>query len=120
MRWFILVLVLLIQNVLSAQELLERAINFHDPNQQWSKFNGSFEVLMKTPGSTDRLSVISMDFPRQQFALEVKKDSIFYTYIFDKDRCETSLNGSKEISDENRKKYRLTCDGGKMMQDYYT
>ncbi len=125
MRLFIFVLALLVQNMVLAQaisskELLEKAIEFHDPEGKWGKFKGTFEVLMRTPGSTDRLSVISMDFPGQQFTLEVEKDSVSYTYVFDKDQCETSLNGSKEISDENRKKYRLTCDSGRMMRDYYT
>lgn len=105
---------------ISSRELLDKAIAFHDPNNHWDAFSGSFKVLMQTPNSSDRLSLIHMDFPKQQFTLEVKKDEDSYSYSFNKETCETSLNGSMEISDENRKKYRLTCESGKMMQNYYT
>ncbi len=105
---------------LTSEELLDRAISFHDPNGLWNTFNGSFKVLMETPNSSDRLSTISMNHPEQKFRLKVEKDNVSYSYIFDKDSCLTKLNDSEEISKEDREKYRLTCDRGKMMRNYYT
>ncbi len=105
---------------LTSNELLNRAIAFHDPNNQWKSFNGDFQILMQTPKSSDRLSLINLNIPKQQFTLQVKKDSVSYTYAFDREKCVTSLNGSAEVSEEDRKKFRLTCDRGKMMRNYYT
>ena len=105
---------------LTSTELLDRAIAFHDPNGIWNTFNGNFKVLMETPNSSDRLSTLSMNHSEQKFKLKVEKDNVSYSYIFDKDTCSTTLNGSEEISDEDRKKYRLTCERGKMMRNYYT
>ncbi len=105
---------------LTSKELLDKAIEFHDPNGAWSTFNGNFKVLMETPSSSDRLSTLSMNHPKQKFGLEVEKDNVSYGYIFEKDSCSTSLNGSDQISDEDREKYRLTCERGKMMRNYYT
>ena len=105
---------------LTGKELLENAIAFHDPNGKWKSFEGSFQVLMETPNSSNRLSTITMDNPSQQFTLQVEKDSASYAYTFDKELCETTLNGSKEVSDADRKTYRLTCERGTMMRNYYT
>ncbi|NAY91469.1 hypothetical protein GTQ34_06030 [Muricauda sp. JGD-17] len=105
---------------LSSSELLNKAIAFHDPNGQWNAFKGTFKVLMKTPNSNDRLSTLSMNHPEQTFKLSVEKDGASYSYTFNGDRCITELNGSTEISEEDRKKLRLTCERGKMMRNYYT
>ncbi|WP_222982919.1 DUF6503 family protein [Flagellimonas meishanensis] len=101
-------------------DLLDSTIAFHDPNGQWKAFKGSFKVLMKTPNSSDRLSAISMDHPGRTFELNVEKDETVYSYVFDGERCTTTLNGSSQISEEDRKTHRLTCDRGKMMRNYYT
>ncbi|WP_420603295.1 DUF6503 family protein [Flagellimonas sp.] len=125
MRFSILVLALLLSNAFYAQkvtsnELLNKAIAFHDPNGQWNIFNSTFEVLMKTPNSTDRLSIINLNIPREQFILQVEKDSVSYAYTFDRKKCATSLNGSTKITEEDRKTYRLTCERGTIMRNYYT
>lgn len=125
MRWIILLLVLLTNNVLKAQtitspELLDKAIAFHDPNGQWSQLNNTFTVLMKTPKSSDRLSVIDINIPREQFKLQVEKDNNSYPYSFNKQDCVTHLNGSTDITEEDRNEYRLTCERGTMMRNYYT
>ncbi|WP_420321126.1 DUF6503 family protein [Flagellimonas sp.] len=125
MRQIILAFMLIAANItwaqtLTSNELLNRAIAFHDPNNQWKSFNGDFQILMQTPKSSDRLSLINLNIPKQQFTLQVKKDSVSYTYAFDREKCVTSLNGSAEVSEEDRKKFRLTCDRGKMMRNYYT
>ncbi|MCL6266856.1 DUF6503 family protein [Flagellimonas myxillae] len=125
MRYLTLILALLIGNAhmaqtISSEELLEKAIAFHDPDGQWKAFNSSFKVRMETPGSSDRSSLIQLNIPKQQFNLDVEKDGVTYRYAFDKKDCTTSLNGKSEISEEDRKEYRLTCERGQVMRDYYT
>ena len=127
MRIFIIISITVLSGIaplqsqkLTSTELLDRAISFHDPDGAWNTFNGNFKVLMETPTSSDRLSVLWMNHPEQKFGLEVKKDNVSYRYIFEKDSCLTTLNGSDQISKEDREKYRLTCERGKMMRNYYT
>lgn len=105
---------------LTGEKLLQNAINFHDPNKNWDSFDSRFKVIMETPNSSDRLSVIHLDFLQKQFDLTVTKDDITYRYKLDKDTCELFLNGSKDFSDSERDKYRLTCKRANMMKDYYT
>jgi hypothetical protein len=125
MRYFILLLALCLGNLslaqgITAEQLLDKTIAFHDPNGNWKTFDGEFKVLMRSPNSSDRLSTIAINIPKQQFNLLVKKDGDSYTYTFDKGNCSTTLNGSTEISEEHRKNYRLTCERGEMMKNYYT
>jgi hypothetical protein len=40
----------------TGNELLEKAIQFHDPNNNWKTFNGELFVTMKTPKNGDRKS----------------------------------------------------------------
>ena len=125
MRYFILFVALCLGTIsqaqdISAEQLLDKTIAFHDPNGNWKTFDGDFKVLMKSPNSSDRLSTITLDIPERQFHLLVEKDGVSYTYAFDKGNCTTTLNGSAEISDEDRKTYRLTCDRGETMKNYYT
>ena len=56
-----LVLILISNNLfsqeISGKELLNNAINFHDPMNNWVDFNGSFIVKMITPDEKIRESL---------------------------------------------------------------
>ena len=104
----------------NGEELLDKAIAYHDPNGNWENFKGGFQITMETPSSSDRVSKIHIDLPREEFILDVAKEKDSYAYIIEKDSCKISLNGHIEISNEDAKRLRLTCERGAMMKDYYT
>ena len=83
---------------LSADEVLQKAIAFHDPSGSWENLKTSFKVVMETPSRPERTSIIRVDFPKQEFSLDVQQDGNSYAYNFDKDSCER----------------------GNFMKDYYT
>ena len=101
-------------------ELLDKAIAFHDPNSNWDSFKGKLEITMERPNATKRISHITMDLPQQLFSLEVQKDNDAYGYYSQTDSCRLLLNGSVNISEEESKKFRLSCERGRTMQNYYT
>ncbi len=125
MRRLVFSILLLIGNVTIAQELsgtdlLDKAITFHDPNNNWGSFNGNLTIKMESPNSSDRLSIVSIDVPNSMFELEVTKDGDSYTYKIGREHCQISLNGSSTISKDDLEKFRLSCERGKMYRDYYT
>lgn len=125
MRFFVSFLILLfslssISQELSGNELLEKAIAYHDPNGNWESFKGGFQVTMETPNSSNRVSKIHIDLLREEFVLDVVKEKDSYAYIIKKDSCKISLNGSLEITAQQSKAHRLNCERGIMMKDYYT
>ena len=60
--------------------MLEKAIQFHDPKNQWSSFNGTLYVKMETPKRSPRLSKITIDLPNEYFRVRAKRDSISNIY----------------------------------------
>jgi len=124
-RWSAIALMVLVIQPIFAQnptgrELLEKAIAFHDPNDHWKTFMGTLRVTMEKPNSSNRVSTIFMNLPHAKFELEVSKDGDTYSYDIQENRCEITLNGATTISEEDVKKFRLSCERGKMYRDYYT
>jgi len=105
---------------LSAEEVLEKAIAFHDPNGNWENMKTSFKVVMETPDRPKRTSIISVDFPKQEFILDVEQDGNSYSYKLKKDACTITFNGSQEFSKAQAEEFRLNCERGNTMKDYYT
>ena len=104
----------------SPREILERAIAFHDPNDQWGSFKGEFKIIMQTPSSSERESKIALDLPKQRFTLDVVKDADRYGYAIDQDSCSVHLNGETNPKEEDRSRLRLSCERGTMFKNYYT
>jgi hypothetical protein len=50
---------------INAQELLDKAIQFHDPSGGWSRFNGTLTVAMQLPEGATRVSTIDINLPQE-------------------------------------------------------
>ncbi|MEO2051143.1 MAG: DUF6503 family protein [Allomuricauda sp.] len=105
---------------LTADEVLQKAIAYHDPNGNWNALNTSFKVVMETPDRPERTSTISVDFPNQLFLLKVNQDGNTYTYNLKGNDCSFTLNGNATVSETDAKKFRLSCERGNFMKNYYT
>ena len=105
---------------LTGQQLLEKAIKFHDPNGNWDSFKGAFFVSMKTPKKPNRNSEIAIDLPRQRFSVKATSGKNTSEYHIDKDSIQIVFNGTKNPSEEILNKNKLSVARAKMYQDYYT
>lgn len=125
MRYFFLSVTLVISLVSFSQELtgsqlLDKSIDYHDPNANWSSFKGNFAVTMSTPDGKERISNLTLNLPQEYFQVSSAKDSVILKQTLNKGDCELMLNGSIELSEEDKKTHRLTCERAKMYKDYYT
>ena len=105
---------------ITGDELLAKAIQFHDPNGNWETFKGELFVTMETPKNGDRVSKININLPKQYFSVVAKRDTIITTYVLDKDEINFSLNGDKNPSEENKKKFSLNAERANLYKNYYT
>lgn len=105
---------------ITGDELLEKSIQFHDPNGNWATFNGKLFVTMEIPDKSSRKSKININLPEEYFSVEAIRDTIVTKYTVDKGVCSSSLNGNKNPSEEIKKKFSLNCDRAKMYKNYYT
>lgn len=104
---------------LTAEELLDKTINYHDPNSNWNTFNGNFKVTMTTPNQTPRASDISINLPAQFFSLTAVKDNNSQTYTIGKDNCFLFYN-EKELSTAEAEEKKMTCERATMYKNYYS
>lgn len=72
---------------ITGQQLLDRAINAHDPNGNWNSFKGNLQVTMSTPDKPARVSDILIDLPAQKFSVTATRDSVMTAYIVDKENA---------------------------------
>ncbi|WOI23717.1 DUF6503 family protein [Nonlabens ulvanivorans] len=123
MRFFYLFLFLntfiLQAQELTGQQLLDKAIQHHDPDGNWQTFQDYFQVTMTTTGNPDRVSNIDINLPAERFALVVNRDSITTSYVVEKgDATVLKIDEKKPMAqlettfkDEERALF---------MQNYYT
>lgn len=105
---------------LSGEQLLEKAIQYHDPAGAWASFHGQLSITSETPEKNDRISEVLLNLPAQYYKISASRDGDTITYIMDKGSCSAKLNGNSAISEADAKKHNISCDSGKSMKDYYT
>ena len=105
---------------LTSQELLDKAILYHDPNGAWQTFNGTLNITMATPGGSHRDSKIDINLPIGEFNLITKRDSSLITYTLKKGDCVISKNDSIRIAHQEDKPKRSHCEMAELYKNYYT
>ncbi len=104
---------------LTGEQLLEKAIQFHDPNGNWETFTGTLFVTMETPKNANRDSEIKIDLPNQYFHVKATQDGKTTEYVVDQGECAIRFNG-KTPSEEEKKEQKLSCDRANLYKNYYT
>jgi hypothetical protein len=105
---------------ITAKQLLEKAIHYHDPMGNWDHFKGTLSVNMNLPNGNERLSEISIDLGNQYFKLQTIKDDKNIEYVIANSEVTFSLDNTTEITEEEAKTFNLTDTRAKFMQNYYT
>ncbi len=124
LKSFLLVFCVLLQSAafsqeITGEELLNKSIQYHDPNNQWSKFVGELNITMESPRRSLRVSSIFFDVEKQHFKNEWKRDDDTIIQEVNKDECFISLNGRTTFTKTQEKKHRLTCEQTLRKRDYY-
>jgi hypothetical protein len=105
---------------ISGKQLLEKAINYHDPKSNWDHFKRKLSVAMEMPNGTERLSEITIDLTNQYFKLSTVKNNRPVEYVVSNGKSIFSLDGKKEFTEEEVKTFNLTEARAQFMQNYYT
>lgn len=105
---------------LTGKQLLEKTIQYHDPNRNWDTFKGTLWVTMKTPNRPNRDSEIKIDLPNQYFSVKATSGKNTTEYIVDKDSITIAFNGNDKLTDEVLKKNRLSKERANLYKNYYT
>lgn len=109
----------LISQSITGQQLLEKAIAYHDPNGNWASFSGNFKVYMTTPNQSPRVSDININLPAEFFSVTAVRDGITQTYSISKNNCDLFYN-EEELNKAEAKEKNMTCERAYMYKNYYT
>lgn len=104
---------------LTGEELLEKAIAYHDPDGRWATFDDTFTVVMTRPDSPQRESRITINLPEEYFSLKAERDTVTTQYIIDKDDCQMFYQG-EPIDAAAAQSVDMSCERGRMYKNYYT
>ncbi|AXO81073.1 hypothetical protein DZC78_11985 [Olleya aquimaris] len=123
--FYILALILTSTSITIAQQisgpqLLDKTIQYHDPQGHWSTFNDTLNITMTMPESNARNSQIVINLPKEYFSVTAKKDTVTTQYTIIKDSCTISLNGNKKLTNKQLKSNNLSCDRATLYKNYYT
>lgn len=124
---YVIVLILLLgcyataqgQPVLSALDILERSIAYHDASGLMGTVHFQFAVKETRPNGRDRRTVIDLDAPNGRFGMYSEREGHEVEATIQDGTCTATLDGSSEIPGELQERYRLTCDGIQWLRDYY-
>ncbi|WP_373941273.1 DUF6503 family protein [Polaribacter sejongensis] len=105
---------------ITSDELLEKSIQFHDPNGNWDTFNGTLFVTMEIPEKSSRKSKIGINLPKEYFSVKATRDTITTEYTVDKGISSFTFNGDNNLSEAIKKKFNLNAERAKMYKNYYT
>ena len=106
--------------VLTGNELLEKAIQYHDPNGNWPAFNNELFITMEIPEKPNRDSHIVINLPSQVFSVKSIVEDKITDYIIDKDSVSIIFNGKSNLSKAILKENGLSESRAKLFQNYYT
>jgi hypothetical protein len=104
---------------LSSSELLDKTITYHDPNENWQRFNDSFTVVMTKPNAAKRTSYVSINLPSEYFKIEATKDTVTTSYTLDKGKCKMTYNGSL-LDSLSAKEKEMSRDRATLYKNYYS
>ncbi|EDP97111.1 DUF6503 family protein [Kordia algicida OT-1] len=104
---------------ITGKELLEKAIQYHDPNGNWATFNGTLQVTMETPKNKPRVSTIKINLPKEYFYVKATRDNKTTEYTVEKDTCAIVFNGKTDIPVEDIQKNNLSCERANLYKGYY-
>jgi len=84
---------------ITGTNLLNKAIKYHDPSNNWNTFNDTLQVTMEIPKSPNKDSKIIINLPKETFYLKTIKDTTITEYTILKDTCKISFNGQSKLSE---------------------
>lgn len=104
----------------TANDLLQKSIRYHDPNNLWLGWQGEFAVELEMADLPTRVSRIDIDNAKGEFYLITEEDGHLIERGFRAGECITLIDRKVPDSKAISQKYKLNCERAEMYRDYYT
>lgn len=102
----------------SADALLDASIAYHDPGGRFLTEPHHLLFRDERPGKTDRHAEVWIDVPGERFEM-LHRTEVEIRGELALGHCAITLDGRTEVTEEERKTHRLTCDRLELLRNYY-
>lgn len=104
---------------LSAPEVLDKSIQYHDPYNNWA--SGAFQLRLyeKRPSGMDRFTRLVINNTTGLFSLDQQRGPHHLIRTIGPDTCGSALNGRTTLTPEETQLFRMTCSRHQFYSDYY-
>jgi Family of unknown function (DUF6503) len=93
-------------------DVVARSLALHDPAGIWYQRAHRLQLRETRPDAEDRLTEVVLDYPADLFVMTTVRDNRrIELRLHDEGGCVATLDGSTEIAEADRKKYRMDCEG---------
>jgi len=107
------------QLTMTAGQLLEKSIEYHDPKGKLLNSSLTLDLIETRPNGADRKTSLRCNIQEETFSNLQKKDSLTIESSYDKGIVTYKVNGSSDISKKIKKDHRLDAKRFLMMRNYY-
>ncbi len=105
---------------MNGAELLQKSIQYHDPQGEWAEFQGMFFFEFENTEGLRKPSTVLIDLPNHIFRqVDGRKEKEIVRFE-GRDTCYATMGGRADFSAEDAEKFRLRCADVQMYRDYYT
>jgi hypothetical protein len=104
---------------LSSIDILNKSIEYHDPDEQWKVFKSTLIISQSTPSRPDSERRIFMDRVSGEFSYVIGRDGGEVECLLSPDTCKYWWNENHIIPDSIKVKYQLTPERAEMYRNYY-
>ena len=105
---------------LSASELLDKAIQYHDPQGKWETFSGQVRLITTYPreGRNYGEEIIEIRNDDNYYRCTINRDGGVAVRGIEAGQCFREVNGNNEPSEEELAAFILDCEGTKQFQQH--
>ncbi len=106
-------------SVPSGKSIIEKSIEFHDPNDNWSGLQAHLEFTETRPGGDDRHTSIEIDNKRGNFCLNREVKKMHVQRHIKLDSCFYNIDEYEQLTDKEFELYKLNDKQSFFMRNYY-
>jgi len=103
----------------TAQEVLEKSIKYHDPKGILSKGHLTLQLLGTRPNGPDQMSTVYLHQNEEEVKISSSRDEQEILMHKLGSQSSFTIDGRKDLTEEEVKKYRLTDQRLQLMANYY-
>lgn len=105
---------------MNATDLLNKSIDFHDPQGQWDTFKGTLELKVIRTDKADAIRKVMLNNAKQKFIFRGNYEEGILTYRVENDKASFLWDGNSEVDKSLIEKYRLSKERASMYKNYFT